>query len=81
MYNHYLRYYTLDRCGQKDNGKDYHLCNLHEMETKVITKKIKRDKKDISVKLKIVIPISTGQKNYKNQNQRVLEDNVRSLIL
>ena len=36
MYNHCLRYYTLDRCDQKDNGGDYYLCNEHEMETKVV---------------------------------------------
>ena len=32
MYNHYLRYYTLDRCGMKDEGRDYFLCDQHELE-------------------------------------------------
>ena len=36
MHNYYLRYYTLDRCGQRDEGEQYYLCNNHEMETKVV---------------------------------------------
>ena len=45
MYRHYLRYYTLDRCGIKDDGEEYHLCKNHEMEKKVVRKKFRERRK------------------------------------
>jgi hypothetical protein len=60
MRNHYLRYYTLDRRGIKDEEKDYFLCDQHELETKTVKKTIKRSKRDLKVTLNLTVPKPVG---------------------
>ena len=52
--------YTLDRCGIKDEGKDYFLCDQHELETKTVKKSIKRSKRDLKVTLNLIVPKPVG---------------------
>ena len=72
--NHYLRYYTLDRCGQKDEGKDYYLCENHDKEIIKVTKNIKRETKTIiSYTMDLLVPKALGVKRTPKTNRGVLE--------
>ena len=85
MHNYYLRYYTLDRCGQRDEGEQYYLCNNYEMETKNVKKLIRRKKGHIAVTVKVVVPVPVGMKNTNTTpskgvgKMRLFDNNVKSI--
>ena len=84
--NHYLRYYTLDRCGQKDEGKDYYLCDNHDKEIIKVTKNIRREtKKVISYTMDLLVPKAIGVKRTPKTTsrgvgvQRMFSNNIHAM--
>ena len=86
LQNHYLRFYTLDRCGQKDEGKDYYLCENHDKEILKVTKNIQREKnKTQSYTMELLVPKALGAKQAPKTEsrgvglQRLFSNNINAM--